>query len=89
MRASARLFVEAGSPQRAQVLWDAVSADDPGSVEGRVEGDRLVITAGPAPGPSLRVTLDDVLACLQAASGAATTPREGDDGDGCGEQGVG
>jgi len=59
------------TPGEASVLWDAVRTDDPGSVEGRIEDDLLVITAGPSPMPSLRVTLDDVLACLQAASGAA------------------
>jgi hypothetical protein len=67
-RATVRLRCR--SPEEARILWDSVRADDPGSVEGRVEGDLLVITAGPDPMPSLRVTLDDLLACLQAASGA-------------------
>lgn len=67
--ASATIQLRCRSSDEAKVLWDAVSTDDPGSVDGRVEGDLLVITAGPDPMPSLRATLDDVLACLQAASG--------------------
>lgn len=67
-RATVRLTCR--SPEEAGVLWEAVRADDPGSVLGTVEGNVLVITAGPDPMPSLRTTLDDVLACLQAASGA-------------------
>jgi hypothetical protein len=76
--ARATIQLRCRSAEEARVLWDAVRADDPGSVEGSVEGDLLVITAGPDPMPSLRVTLDDVLACLQAASGAtdATTSIE-------------
>ncbi len=68
--ARATVQLRCRSPEEARVIWDAVRTDDPGSVEGRIEGDLLVITAGPDPMPSLRVTLDDVLACLQAASGA-------------------
>lgn len=76
--ARATLQLRCRSPEEARVIWDAVRTDDPGSVEGRIEGDLLVITAGPDPMPSLRVTLDDLLACLQAASGAtdATTTIE-------------
>jgi len=66
----AEVVLQCASPREAQVLWGALSADDPGSVEGRVEGDRLVILAGPSPMASLRTTLDDLLACAQAASGA-------------------
>lgn len=68
--ARAEVVLQCASSQEAQVLWDALSADDPGSVEGRVEGDRLVIHAGPSAMASLRTTLDDLLACAQAASGA-------------------
>ncbi len=76
--ARATVQLRCRSPEEARVLWDAVRADDPGSVDGRIEDDLLVITAGPDPMPSLRVTLDDLLACLQAASGAtqATTDIE-------------
>ena len=73
-RATVRLRCR--SPEEATILWDAVRADDPGSVEGRIDGDLLVITAGPDPMPSLRVTLDDLLACLQAASGASGATTE-------------
>jgi len=62
--------------EQAQVLWDSVRADDPGTVDGRIEDDVLVITAGPDPMPSLRATLDDVLACLQAASGTTDVTTE-------------
>ncbi len=58
------------------MLWEAIRTDDPGAVEGRVEGDRLLIEAGPAPLPSLRITLDDLLACIQAASGAAQAAED-------------
>lgn len=68
--ARATVQLQCRSPEEARVLWDAVRADDPGSVEGRIDGDALVITAGPDPMPTLRATLDDLLACLQAASGA-------------------
>jgi hypothetical protein len=68
--ARATVQLRCRSPEEARVLWDAVRADDPGSVDGRVDGDSLVIRAGPDPMPTLRVTLDDLLACLQAASGA-------------------
>ena len=74
--ARATIQLRCHSPREARVLWDAVRADDPGSVEGRIEGDILVITAGPDPMPSLRVTLDDVMACLQAASGATDATIE-------------
>jgi hypothetical protein len=76
-RATVRL--KCRSNEEARILWEAVRADDPGSVDGKVEDDLLVVTAGPDPMPSLRVTLDDVLACLQAASGA--TGATGDTGD--------
>ncbi len=56
----------------------AIRADDPGTVEGRVEGERLVILAGPVPMPSLRITLDDLLACIQAASGATAAMGSGE-----------
>ena len=58
------------------MLWAAVGTDDPGAVEGGVEGDRLLIQAGPAPMASLRITLDDLLACIQAASGAAQATED-------------
>jgi hypothetical protein len=74
--ARATIQLRCRSPEEARVLWDAVRADDPGSVEGRIEGDHLVITAGPDPMPSLRVTLDDVLACLQAAAGVTDATTE-------------
>ncbi len=74
--ARATVQLRCRSPEEARVLWDAVRADDPGSVEGRIEDSKLVITAGPDPMPSLRVTLDDLLACLQAASGATDATTE-------------
>ena len=64
--ARATIQLRCHSPREARVLWDAV----------RAEGDILVITAGPDPMPSLRVTLDDVMACLQAASGATDATIE-------------
>lgn len=74
--ARASLDLGCRSPEEAGVLWEAVRTDDPGAVEGRVEGDRLLIEAGPASLPSLRITLDDLLACIQAASGAAQAAED-------------
>ena len=71
VQARAEVVVQCTSSGEAQVLWDSLSADDPGSVEGLVEGDRLRLRVGPAAMASLRTTLDDLLACAQAASGAA------------------
>ena len=76
--ARAELSLQCGSSEEARVLWEAIRADDPGSVEGRVEDDRLVILAGPVPMPSLRITLDDLLACIQAASGATAAMGSGE-----------
>jgi hypothetical protein len=76
MMARATIQLRCRSPGEAQVLWDAVRADDPGTIDGRIEGNALVITAGPDPVLSLRATLDDVLACLQAASGAASVTTD-------------
>jgi hypothetical protein len=47
-----------------------------------VDGSRLFIMTGPAPIASVRTTLDDLLACAQAASGAAAVevPDEGEVG---------
>lgn len=70
MMAKATIQLRCRSPEEARVLWDAVRTDDPGTVDGRIEDSALVITAGPDPMLSLRVTLDDVMACLQVASGA-------------------
>jgi len=80
--AKATLQLRARDGEQARVLWDAVRADDPGSVEGSVEDGVLTITAGPDRIASLRVTLDDVLACLQAASGASTATDLPEDGEG-------
>jgi hypothetical protein len=95
--ARAEVVLQCASPREAQVLWDALSADDPGSVEGRVEGDRLVILVGPSSMASMRTTLDDLLACAQAAScatvghgtGTRTEIRTGTGtGTGTGNRGV-
>lgn len=76
--ARAELSLQCRSSEEARVLWEAIRADDPGTVEGRVEDDRLVIMAGPVSMPSLRITLDDLLACIQAASGATAVTAASD-----------
>ena len=76
--ARAELTLQCGSSREARVLWEAIRADDPGTVTGQAEEARLVIKAGPAPIPSLRVTLDDLLACIQAASGATAATESGE-----------
>ena len=82
MMTRARLELRFGSPEEASVVWDAVSADDPGSVEGRLDGGLLVVECGPAPASSVRVTVDDLLACIQSAHGGALAQRGGDDDGG-------
>jgi len=74
--AKATIQLRCRSPEEAHVLWDALRTDDPGFIEGRVEDNVLMISAGPDPMPSLHATLDDVLACLQAASGATNVTTE-------------
>lgn len=81
-RARATLQLSCRDGEQARVLWEAVRADDPGSVGGSIDGDVLTITAGPDRIASLRVTVDDVLACLQAASGASTVTDDAGDGEG-------
>ena len=76
--ARAELSLQYGSPEEARVLWEAVRADDPGTIEGHVEDDCLIIKAGPVPTPSLRITLDDLLACIQVASGASAATGSGE-----------
>lgn len=81
--ARAELRLRCASAEEARVLWEAVRVDDPGSVGGRVQGEDLVVTAGPLAATSLRVTLDDLLACLQAArlDAVATAPGTGGEAD--------
>ncbi len=81
-RATATLQLRCRDADQAGVLWDAVRADDPGSVRGSVVDGVLTITAGPDRIASLRVTLDDVLACLQAASGTSLATDDPDEGEG-------
>jgi hypothetical protein len=80
-KAKATLQLRCPSPDVARVLWEAVGADDPGTIEGSIDGVMLTITAGPDRIASLRVTLDDTLACLQVASGAVGTTRPGQEVD--------
>jgi tRNA threonylcarbamoyladenosine modification (KEOPS) complex Pcc1 subunit len=80
--ARAQLELRFPTPEEARVVWEAVSADDPGSVVGRVEDDRLVIETGPSTAASVRVTIDDLLACIQAATGGVVTNVvRGEEGD--------
>lgn len=72
------------SPEEARVVWDAVSADDPGSVDGRLDAEHLVVECGPAPVPTVRVTLDDLMACIQAAHGGALFEHRAEDEGGAG-----
>jgi len=70
-RATVELDLQCSSEQEALAVWAALSADEPGTMRGRVEGARLRIVVGPATLGSLRATCDDILACFQAARGAA------------------
>ncbi len=78
-RAVVELTLTCSTPEEARAVWAAVSADDPGSVQGEVDGATIRISVGPASLSSLRTTIDDVMACFQAARGAATQ-AEGPDG---------
>ena len=93
-RATVVLDLHCSSEEEASAVWAALAVDDPGSIKGTVVGAHLRITVGPATLPSLRASCDDVLACFQAARGAAasTAPPpstgEGDpDGDDDAEDG--
>jgi hypothetical protein len=69
--ARAELKLRFASRREAQVMWGAVSADDPTSLDGQVEDDILHVIVPRATAPSVRVSLDDLLACLQAARGGS------------------
>ena len=75
---SVRLERRYRSASEAEAVWRAVAADDPGFVSGHVDGDRLVIEGASPSAASLRMTLDDLIACLAAAERsleAAGPPR--------------
>jgi hypothetical protein len=71
-RATVELDLQCSSEKEARAVWAALSADEPDTMRGRVEGARLRIVVGPATLGSLRATCDDILACFQAARGAAS-----------------
>jgi len=73
---SIRLERRYRSHPEAERVWRAVAADNPGYVSGHVDADRLVIEAASPSAASLRMTLDDLIACLAAAerSGEASGP---------------
>ncbi len=73
-RATVVLDLHCSSEEEARAVWAALAVDDPGSIRGAVTGSHLRITVGPATLPSLRASCDDVLACFQAARGAASPP---------------
>jgi hypothetical protein len=64
---SVRLERRYRSRSEAERVWRAVAADNPEFVAGAVDGERLTITASSASPASLRMTLDDLIACLAAA----------------------
>jgi hypothetical protein len=65
------LTLTCSTPEEARAVWAALEADDPGSIQGEVDGAIIRVRVGPANLSSLRVTIDDVLSCFQAARGAA------------------
>jgi hypothetical protein len=74
-----------GSAEEAHRLAAAVAADNPPHVRARAEGTVLMIRVSAASPASLRATLDDLLACVQAAErtgahAARNGPRAGRDG---------
>ena len=71
VRGTVELVLRCSTPREAEAVWAALAADDPGSIQGEVEGPVIRITVGPAGLASLRATIDDVLACFTAAVGAA------------------
>jgi hypothetical protein len=70
-RATVELDLQCSSEDEARAVWAALSADEPDTMRGTVEGAHLRILVGPATLGSLRATCDDILACFQAARGAA------------------
>jgi hypothetical protein len=65
------LDLQCTSELEARAVWAALSADEPETMRGSIEGTRLRIVVGPATLGSLRATCGDILACFQAARGAA------------------
>ncbi len=59
----------------AERVAAAVGADNPAFLRLRVEGARLEIELGPSTPASARATLDDLVACLNAAERAAAAVR--------------
>ncbi len=66
-----RLRRRCGSPQEAERLRAAVTADNPGYVSVTTEGGDLVVSVAAASASSVRTSIDDLLACLGAAERAA------------------
>ncbi len=62
------------SADEARRLAAAVSVDDPSHVSVVAEGEALFVRVAAASAGSVRATLDDLLACLAAAEGAARAP---------------
>ena len=58
-------------PELAERLRAAVAADNPDFVDARVVGSVLEIRVTASSPASARSTLEDLLACLKAAEGAA------------------
>lgn len=62
------------SPEEAERLRRALAVDTPGFVTLTVEGRDLVVATSGSSARSVRATLEDLIACLQAAE---RTPRSG------------
>lgn len=60
-------------PAEAELLARAVSADDPAYVQVVRDGSRLTFLVEGARAASVRSTIEDLLACLQAAERARRT----------------
>ena len=74
---SVRLARSYRSASEAERVWRSVQADNPGFVSGRLEGSRVTIELSGTNPASLRMTLDDLVACLAAAETAGEAAGPG------------
>jgi len=71
--------LEFGSEASARAVFEATNVDNDDFVQARLEGNKLIAEMEGGSLDSLRRTLDDYLACLNAAEKTANLTAEKDD----------
>ena len=76
-----RLELTYDPPERAKLIIEALSVDDPTYVNARLDGNRVIVDVKGNSASSLRETLDDYLACVQVAekAGDVSARHQGED----------